>query len=512
MSLAQPSKKTRTAARESEGTQMTAAANPFYRALRTCAVALLPLSMAACGWLPLKAPPLPPPAPTPERWQAPLPHNGTLTDLTQWWQQLGDPLLVELIASAQEVSPTMASARARIAQARATRVQAGAALLPGLDAVASGSRGFNQQLGRIATTGQVGVQASWEVDLFGGNAATRDAAQARYEGAQADWHDARVSVAAEVANLYFSLRNCERLLAVSRFDARSRAESMRLTDLMMRAGFQAPGTLALARASSAEGAVRVTQQRALCDLDIKGLVALASLDETRLREKLAEVPASMGRPPNYAINSLPASLLEQRPDIFSAERELMAARAEIGAAQAQRYPRLSLNGTVGAAYVRVSGVSDTVSNWSIGPVTLSLPLFDGGTRSAQVEAAEARYEAAAVLYRARARQAVREVEEALVQLQSVSDRNDDALIATQGYRESFNATEARYKSGLASLVELEDSRRLALASETTLVTLQRERMAAWVALYRAAGGGWTQSSTGPRFETSPVPAAAASKP
>jgi NodT family efflux transporter outer membrane factor (OMF) lipoprotein len=355
------------------------------------------------------------------------------------------------------------------------------------------------------------VQAAWEVDLFGGNAATRDAAQARYDGAQADWHDARVSVAAEVANLYFSLRNCERLLAVSRFDARSRAESMRLTDLMTRAGFQAPGTLALARASSAEGAVRVTQQRALCDLDIKALVALASLDETRLREKLAEVPASMGRPPSYTINSLPASLLEQRPDLYSAERELMAARAEIGAADAQRYPRLSLNGTVGSTYIRVNGVSDNITNWSIGPVSLSLPLFDGGTRSAQVEAAEARYEAAAVTYRAKARQAVREVEEALVQLQSVSDRNEDALIATQGYRESFNSIEARYKNGLANLIELEDARRLALNSEITLVTLQRERMAAWVALYRAAGGGWTQSSTGPRFESSPVPAAA-SKP
>ncbi len=477
-----------------------------WRRLLTCS---LPLCLAACA---LPRPWGPSPAEVtavaPAQWQAPLPHNGTVTDLTQWWQQLGDPLLVELITSAQEVSPTTASARARIVQARSARVAAGAALAPGVDAFATGSRGFNQQFATTATTVQAGVQASWEVDLFGGNRAARDAAQARYEGAQADWHDARVSVAAEVANLYFGLRNCERLLAVARFDARSRSESARLTDLMARAGFQAPATSALARASSAEGAVRVSQQRALCDLDIKAMVALASLDEQRLRARLAEAPASMGRPPDLAIASLPASVLAQRPDIFSAERELLAARADIDNAEAQRYPRLSLNGSIAPAYVRLNGVSTDVNTWSIGPVNLTLPLFDGGRRSAQVEAAQARYEQAAALYRARARQAVREVEEALVRLQSTGERTGDALTASQGYRESFNATEQRYKSGLASLVELEDARRLALAAETALLGLQRERMAAWVGLYRAAGGGWTPAGASPRADASASPAPA----
>ena len=104
---------------------------------------------------------------------------------------------------------------------------------------------------------------------------------------------------------------------------------------------------------------------------------------------------------------------------------------------------------------------------------------------------KARYEDAATQYRASVRKAVREVEEALVNLQSTADRNEDALVAAQGYRASFTGTEARYKSGLASLVELEDARRTLLAAQSAVVTLQRDRRSAWVALYRALGGGWT---------------------
>ena len=140
----------------------------------------------------------------------------------------------------------------------------------------------------------------------------------------------------------------------------------------------------------------------------------------------------------------------------------------------------------------MGGATSDLQTWSIGPLALTVPLFDGGRRAAQADAAEARYEEAVTLYRARVRQAVREVEEALVNLDSTRSRSDDAQVATQGYRTSFAATEARYRSGLASLVELEDARRTALAAESALVNLQRERVAAWIALYRAVGGGWQE--------------------
>jgi outer membrane protein TolC len=140
----------------------------------------------------------------------------------------------------------------------------------------------------------------------------------------------------------------------------------------------------------------------------------------------------------------------------------------------------------------MGGVNTDAQTWSIGPVALTLPLFDGGRRAANVEAAKARYEEAVALYTDRVRQAVREVEQALVNLESARLRMEDARTASEGYHASFVATEARYRSGLGSLVELEDARRTALAAETALVSLQRERLAAWIALYRAVGGGWSR--------------------
>lgn len=457
--------------------------------LRLTAAAGALLWLAGCASL---QPPASVSAGAPDQWHAPLPHNGTLTDLTQWWQQLNDPLLVELIESAQTLSPTVASARSRIEQARATRVAAGAALLPGVDGVASASRGNTQPPAPLATTAQVGLQSSWEIDLFGGRSASARAAQARLQGAQAGWHDARVSVAAETANTYVNLRTCERQLAVAVNDARSRAETARLTDLSTEAGFTAPAVAALARASAAESSARLTQQRAQCDLEVKALVALTALREPALRQKLAAAWAEPGQVAMLSVASVPAQVLAQRPDVYQAELEVVAASADVGAARADRFPRLSLSGSIAAGTVRTGGATTDLATWAIGPLALTLPLFDGGRRAANVDAAQARYEEAAALYQAQVRNAVREVEQALVSLESARARNEDARIAAEGYGQSFAATEARYRAGLASLVELEDARRTALAAQTALVTLQRERVAAWIALYRAAGGGWTR--------------------
>jgi multidrug efflux system outer membrane protein len=451
----------------------------------TLFAAALALTLCACALAP---PAAKVDAPAPAQWQAPLPHNGSLTDLTGWWQRQGDPLLALLIDAAEAASPTIATASSRIAQARAERVAAGAALAPALDGAASVGRTNQQSVLPTGTTSQAAVQASWEIDLFGARRAERNAAEARLAGARAGWHDARVSVAAEVANQYYSLRACEQLLAVARADAASRADTARLTQLATEAGFQAPATAALARASEAEGRGRATQQRALCDLDVKALVALTALTEPQLRQKLgAGAPVAVAP---IAIDALPARTLAQRPDLFSAEREVAAASFDVGSAQAQRYPRLALQGSVGVASFRSGGANTTIDTWSIGPLALTVPLFDAGRRSANADAAKVRYDAAVVTYRATARQAVREVEEALVNLQSTDARSGDAQLALDGYRTSFRAVEDRYKNGMASLLELEDARRTRLAAENAVVTLQRERNAAWIALYRAAGGGW----------------------
>ena len=454
--------------------------------MRWFSTAAAPLLLGACALAP---PPSKVDAPLPGAWQAPLAHNGSVADLSRWWAGHGDALLLALVDASQQASPTVSAAAARIASARAQRSAAGAALLPSLDGFASVNRASQQSAMPSGTTSQLGVQSAWEIDVFGARRAGRNAAQERLLGAGAQWHDARVAVAAETANQYYSLRACEELLKVADQDAVSRRDSARLTSMAADAGFQAPANAALARASAADASNRATQQRAQCDIEVKALVALTAVPEPELRGKLAA--SRPAEPAPIAIAALPAHVLAQRPDVYAAERDVAAASFEVGSAQAQRYPRLSLQGMVGLANFRSGGENTELTAWTIGPLALSVPIFDAGTRRANVDAARASYDDAVLRYRATARQAVREIEEALVRLSSTAARTGDAQTALDGYRAAFIAAEDRYKGGFGSLLELEDARRTRLAAENAVIALQRERSAAWIALYRAAGGGWT---------------------
>jgi len=480
---------------------------------RRIAQAFVPLLMGACT---LQAPPVALPVHAPAQWSAPmptasslpgLPHRGNLTDLTRWWEAQGDPLLVEMISSAQVVSPSIATARSRIEQTGALRTAAGAARLPSLSASASASHGYPQGFGfsvpSVVTPLQAGLQTAWEIDLFGGQRARHDAAQMHYEGAQAQWHDARVLVAAEVAHLYYSMRLCEKLWHVAGEDAASRAETAQRMALGAAAGFIAPATVALADAFAADGHRMATEQRARCERDLNALVALTGLDATALREKLAVASTDLSQT-TITIASVPAAALAQRPDLFQSAREVTAAYADIGSAQAERYPHLSLNGSIVANRVRGSGVHLDLNTWSIGPLIVSLPLFDGGRRAADVTAARARYNEAITHYHARVRQAVREVEDALVNLQSIATRSEAAVISAEGHRVAFVAAERRDSGGIGNRLEMEEARRGHLAAEAVRLSLQYERAMAWVALYRAMGGGWTPAAV-PASETAATP-------
>ncbi len=506
------------------------------RLQRIGALCCVPFALAAC----VTRPPAQVESRAPAQWNAPLPHGGSSVALADWWRQLDDPLLVELIEAAEAQSPNLASAAARVSEARSTRIQAGAALLPSLDGSLSASRGNSSSFGSPGATGatgasgsaasaggagassaaltvplttlSAGLQSRWEIDLFGRLRADRDAATERLDNADAKWHEARVAVAAEAANAYFAERACERQLAVAVSDTRSRSETARLTDLSARAGFTAPADAALARAGAADSSARLTQQRATCAVQRKALVALTGFDEKTLEQKIAAAPGQRPLPALDSIASVPAQLLVQRPDVYASERAVAAASADVGSAEAERYPKLTLSGNISRLQIRGSGFRETFNSWSVGPVTLTVPLLDGGARVANVDAAKARYAEAVSLYRANVRTAVREVEEALVNLDATAARTGDADTAVQNYQASFNATQARYDSGLASLFELEDSRRTLYAAQTARVSLARERTEAWVSLYRAMGGGWTRPDTATASVSSSASSAAVASP
>ncbi|QHE86018.1 efflux transporter outer membrane subunit [Hydrogenophaga sp. BPS33] len=450
--------------------------------------------LSACS---VTKPPAEVPVELPSTWYAPpLPHQGSTEQLTAWWSAFDDPLLADWIARAQTVSPSVASARAQVYAARAARLGVEAQTGPQLNAVANASRGITDTSLPLGTTLSAGLQASWAIGLWGEAGARRSAAQAQQEAAGAGWHEARVLVASELAQLYFGQRLCREQLAVAARDRDSRAITAENNATSERAGLTAPSVAALARASGAEGAARYRQQEALCEGQVKSLTALTHLPEPEVRQRLAGAPDlqallrtdRMDR--MLSVNAVPADAIRQRPDVYRAQRELVAASEEVGVAKAALLPSLSFSGSVLRNRFSGGGMQVSATSWSVGPLTLSMPLLGRGALQANTDSAQARYEAAAAAYAGTVRQAVAEVEQALVTLSGLRERVAATDTAVTGYGQSFQGTEARYRVGLASLNELEEARRLKLNADSSAVALQQERINAWIQLYVALGGGF----------------------
>jgi len=411
-----------------------------------------------------------------------------------WWARFGDPVLEGLIAAAQAASPDLSSAGARVAQARSQRVMARADLWPSVQARAGLWRGRAEPGQALATTASGSLQTAWEIDLFGARRAASQAAQARLDGAGATQDAVRIAVAAEAALSYVQFRACQAQADLALMDSRSREETARLTALAATSGLRARADAALAQAGAAQGRALTVQQQAQCDRLLKALVALTAMDEPALRDRLAAAPGRLPPVAPPAVAVLPAALLQQRPDLSAAAAEVDATGAELAQRQAQRWPQMAVQGQIGLA--RASGVDFTRdgSVWSLGPLSVTIPVFDGGRRDAAQRAAAAAYDDASTRYRAALRQAVREVEEALVRVEAARSREADTRQAAQSLAEVLRGTQERWTAGLASQFELEDARRSALAARAALVDLEREQVESAIALYRALGGGWKDAA------------------
>jgi outer membrane protein, multidrug efflux system len=441
---------------------------------------------------------------TPATWQATLPHDGSITDLKNWWQQFNDPLLVQLIESAQNVSADVATAKAQIVAAQSAVTTQDAASKPNVSLDANASRSQDSLLFPPKTNVGVGLNASWELDIWGKNKAAKSSEEAQLTGKQALWHDARIIVAAETAKHYVNYRLCENLTMVAKKNAESTAETAHLSNLTAKAGFLASATANQAEAQAAEAQNQLKKQQLQCVLLVKSLVALTAMPEPDLQTALDKNSGLMPKPVGIAVDTVPANALVQRPDVLNAERNVAAASFEVISTQKARYPSLSLAGNVGWAYDTTSSLfspnrkvkaSDGFT-WSIGPIAVSMPIFDAGLRRANLNAAKAQYTAAKSIYESVARNAVREVEESLATLNSAAMRLDDVNNAASGFKASLDATQLRYAANLANLFELEEARRAHLQAQNNVLTLENERVLAWISLYRAIGGGWTSFNAG----------------
>jgi NodT family efflux transporter outer membrane factor (OMF) lipoprotein len=500
-----------------------------HKNLRLLSWSLLPLLLSACGSGGLLTTVGPDyqtkPLKVAANWLAPQPggnnlptaHQGDPANLNRWWQRFNDPVLNRFLAAAQQESASVADARARIEQARANLVGADAALLPTIDSSVAAKRSSSSFGGAPFVWNQfsAGLQSSWEIDLFGGLARQKEAAHSQLESKNSSWHDARVAVAVEVADAYLAYRYCEGQVQIVQADTVSRRESSRLTEIAGEAGFRSPGDVALANASAAEGNRLLLQQQTQCERSIKSLVAMTALEEAEVRKLLTEVPdrvAKLPSPPAFRIDSLPARVLLQRPDLAAAERDVAEASAKIGVEQAKRFPKLSLSGNITPTLQNINGGAFLLAQtWAIGP-TLSLPLFDAGKRATDVEVARTQYQASESNFRSKVRTAVKEVEDALVRLDSADQRLPQGRKAVSGYRTNFLAVRALYQAGLGNLIDVETARRNVLSAEMAVKELEQEQVSAWIALYRASGGSWDEPEDARKVGATIPPVSSKSEP
>ncbi len=452
--------------------------------------ALVPLALALAGCAGSRigpdAPSLPVPV-LPRLAAQAAPEPGSLAERpAAWWSQLQDPVLEGLVEAAFLDSPSLDAAAARVRQVRASQQQLEALAFPSvsLGAQAQRTSGGASQLA-LGVRGAA-LESAWELDLFGGASRGRDAARARTQASEASLAQVRVALAADVVDAYALHRQCELALRVALDDLASRQTTARLTRASVEAGFTAPYLGERIEASVADAQGQVLATRLQCERTRFLLGRLTGLADTELKTRLALGEARLPDPRTTSVY-LPVQALSMRPDIRAAERQLVAASADIGVAMADRLPRVSLSGSFGYSETAAAGARLSFGTWSFGPA-LSVPLFDGGRRAAAVDSARARYDEAFAAWRGQVRLATQELEDALSRYAAADERLRIAQTSRRAHERSFEGAQARWKEGAASLLELEDARRVWLLARQTELAVRLERLQAWGALHRASAG------------------------
>ena len=493
---------------------------------RVLGAAVLAGSLAACSLVPTyERPAAPVTATWPDSAGAQIEGGIAAADLP-WQQFVHDAQLRELIAMAIENNRDLRVAVQNIEQARAQYQIRSADQFPTVGASASGTRSAPnpmQALGgpSVSSNYTVGIGvAGWELDFFGRVAALKDVALANYLATEEARKAAQISLIAAVSSTWLQLKTDTELLLLTERTLGTREQSLRLTRLRFDNGASSALDMRLAESLAANAQATRAQQQRLRAQDINLLTLLVgqpiperlvppvpavvtpeaprSLSQpTAAVEPAAELPTFTEVPPG-----LPSDLLLRRPDIRAAEQQLIAANANIGAARANFFPRISLTGSLGRVSGDLDGLFSAANRaWSFGP-SISLPLFDMGRNQANLEAARAAREIAVAQYEKAIQTAFREVADALAGRATLADQLAALQAQAVAERDRFRLADLRYRNGIASYLDLLDAQRSLFAIEQALAQVRLAQRANEVQLYKALGGGWTEYQA-------PAPAAAA---
>ncbi len=434
------------------------------------------------------------------------PAAAPAAELADWWRSFGDPTLTTLVERAIAQNLDLQQAAARVTQARAALKGANAALLPSGQITGQAGELYQSletptgrigsafpQFDRSTELYQLDLGASWELDVFGGKDAARDAARADWQASAAGVVAARLAIIAQTADTYVAIRGLQARLAIAREQADTQAKLTDLVALQFRKGVAAE--LQLRQAEGALAQVRASVPALQNELD-KAMNALDVLlgDQPGANRSLLQAPAPIPLPPAVSTAGGPADLLRRRPDIIAAERTLAASNARIGVAISEYYPKVSLSGLLGTATTAAGGLFGGNSIQANGFLGLRWRLFDFGRVDAEIKSAKGRNAEALAAYRQTVLRASQDVEDAFSTLirqeaRAAALAQGEASLA-KAQRSSF----AAYKGGMVSLIEVLDADRRLLETRDGLVQARAAASRGAVASFRALGGGWSPAA------------------
>lgn len=440
--------------------------------------------------------------PIPRQWT--IPTNTVLTDTDNWWKTFNDPILNALIHEAISSNLDVKLALERVKNARVLRSATVAGGLPSLSAKANVNRRFNnssanQSSGTGSAIGGIGVgnqlinifqmgfDAQWELDFFGGNRRAIEAANATIDTEIENSRVILVSLLGEIARHYIELRANQQLLLLSGENLNTQQQALALIQIRQQAGLANMLEVTLAQAQLATTQAQLPNIESDIKQSIHALSVLLGKEPGALINRL-EPPNAIPKA-TVVTTSLPSELLQRRPDIRRAERQLAVANASIGIATAEFYPKINLAAFIGLQNMRITDLTPIGKSWSTAS-SLTLPIFNWGKLSANIKSKQSQFQQAFLSYQTTVLSAFQEVEDALIAYRKEQERHQSLTQAVAANLLALQLANERYQKGLTAFTEVLENQQTVYKTQINLIESESALSRDLVGLYKAFGGGW----------------------
>ncbi|HBG26726.1 MAG: hypothetical protein A2Y10_01355 [Planctomycetes bacterium GWF2_41_51] len=421
------------------------------------------------------------------------PINDDYSKLVHWWTEFNDSNLTSLVERATNTNLDLLQAQARIRQARAARGIAEGGLWPSVDAGGSYTRGripiFNNPNPPTRNLFLTGLDAVWEIDIFGGIRRNIEAADADVQFAIEDHRDILVTLVSEVAINYFDLRGFQQEIVIAQNNLQAQQKTAELTHKKFQGGLTGSLDVANADAQVSTTASTIPKFEASAQQSIYNLSVLLGLEPTALLKELSALNPIPQTLPLVPIG-IPSELLRRRPDIRRAEAAIHGATARIGVATADLYPKFSLTGSVNFQNDQLHGLINSNNGfWTVGPA-VDWQIFSAGRIRSNIELQKALKEESMIAYQKTVITALKDVENALIAYSKEYERHKNLTDAVVHNRKAVDNATQLYDQGLTDFLNVLVTQRSLFVSEDALVQSTHNLSTDLVALYKALGGGW----------------------